>query len=1155
MADRGSGSFHFQLYTSNRLERLLEAWVRRLRETPLPPMEREIVVVQSQGMRRFLTLELARRRGIAAGLWLPFPRDLARCLTEAVLDAHLSYERGQEELGLFDREILLWRLFALLGEAAATPGHALRVPAAYLLQDPDQRKRFQLSARLAALFDDYQLFRGDWLRDFEAGRPLFPPEDPRQDTAAWQAYLWRRLHHPGAGDSLARRLERTIEILYRGWDAKNAPRLPPRITVFGVSSLPPVFLELLRAASCHLEVELYFASPTWHYWGDLFSDREQVRLARRFRRSSAAPAAIPGHLERGNSLLSGLGQQGRDFFNLLQELDESGESWHDVDFEEPGQDSLLHCLQSDILHLRDRSVVDPPLPLPETDTDGSLRVHICHSPLREMEVLREELLRALDELPDLHPSGILVLLPEIEKYAPLIDAVFGVAHEGAPALPYSVADRQLASTQKPAAALLALLELVHQRLTVAEVFGLLESPAIRRAAGIEETELTQLRQRVEDTHIRWAIDGRQREEDFDLPRFEENSWQAGIDRLLFGYAIGPSLKTSFGVAPQAGDAAGDTDLLGRFLLFLDRLFVDLRGLKNARPPAQWSRDLVALVGRQLEASTEDEELALQLLRDSFARLEEIPRLATLEALPTGAGPRPAGQEPELPLEVIRQYLRRVLAEDQASGGFLAGGITFCALRPMRSIPFEVVAIAGMDDASFPRRDPPRVLDLLALAPRPGDRSPRLDDRYLFLETLLAARRRLLLFYPGANQRDAGERAPSVVLSELLDLVDRTFVSPDERPCRQHLVVHHPLQAWSSTNFGPQPRSSSRENAAACAALAGPKHDLPPFFTESDATISAAEESPEEGPEENSELQLDQLLEALSSPGRFYCRHVLELRLGRDEEEAPETELFELATLPRFGLLQQMIAARLSATQPDGGEELELLRARFELPPALLGEALYRRLVLDAESLIGRLPPGLPGTPLDLPFEIAGTNYVLRGQLSLSGRHLLLLRPASLRPRDLLRAYLETLVAQIAAPETFQSAYLLGQDGGCELRPFTRQERARTLLADLVALYREIRRRPLPLFEQASFTYAELMHRQLDPRKKKLTGSELEAAARRAFEGRRAYENQQQHGPRGDRDAEIDLLWRGRDPLTHAEFGPLALRVFRPLLECRRELKT
>ena len=1118
---------NLQLKTSNRLEQLLAAWVRRLREEPLPPFAREVVVVQSQGMRRWLTLELARRRGIAAGIFLPFPRELARILTGAVLDGQLDFERQNEGFEAFDRENLRWRLYGLLGEAQDRPGDPLRIPAAYLKGDSNGRKRFQLAARLAALFDDYQLFRGDWLRDFASDRPLFPAGDSRADTAAWQGHLWRRLEQEAggaAGENLARRLERTLDKLRRF--SEPGP-LPERITVFGVSSLPPVFLELLEAAAHHLPVEIYFASPTWHYWGDLFSDRELDRLARRFRRRELKePTLLQGHFDRGNSLLSSLGGQGRDFFNLLQALDDSGEAWQELDFEDPGEDSVLHTLQSDILHLVDRGgPADdrggaPALPLPD---DGSLRIHVCHSPLRELEVLREELLRALVELPGLEPADILVLLPEIESYAPLVDAVFGVAHEGAPFLPYSIADRRLASTQKPAAALLELLELVGKRLTVAEVFALLENPAVRRAAAIAETELPQLRERTEAVGIRWAIDGAQRQQGFGLPAFEEASWQAGIDRLLFGYAIGPTEATCAGIAPAAGDGAGDTDLLGRFLLFLERLFADLRTLGQSRPAAAWSGTLIALVDRQLEAGDEEEELALQLLRDAFARLEEAQALA--------------GLGEELPLEVIRQYLRQVLDDELASGGFLTGGITFCALRPMRSIPFRLVAIAGLDDASFPRRQPPRAFDLLAMAPRPGDRSPRLDDRYLFLETLLAARERLLLFYPGGSQRDNAEKAPSVVLAELLDLLDRSFFLADGRPVRDQLVTRHPLQAFSPANFrGPRP-SSSRENAAAAAALAGPREPLPVFL----AADFAAPAEP--GP---TELRLDELIEAYTKPSHFFCRQVLDLRLSGDAEAISATESFASEGLPRYHLLAEMLDRRLDHQELPEDAELELLRARFDLPPAMLGAATYRQLLLETRSLLGRLDPGLGGAKERQPIEISGKDWILRGACELRGGNLLLVRPARLRPRDQLGAFVRGLALQQCRPGSFKNV-VFGKSGGFELRPATRPQRAAEILAELVSGYRELLTRPIPFFENASFAFAEQQQRLLDPRQARSAGAELAAA-------RAAYAGDPRRGHRGDQDAATRLLWRGREPLEEPDFARWASRVYRPLLEARREIR-
>ncbi|MEO1370316.1 MAG: exodeoxyribonuclease V subunit gamma, partial [Acidobacteriota bacterium] len=371
--------------------------------------------------------------------------------------------------------------------------------------------------------------------------------------------------------------------------------------------------------------------------------------------------------------------------------------------------------------------------------DRSLGVHVCHSPMREMQVLWGELLRAFDELEDLRPSDVLVLLPDIEKYVPFIRAVFGVERRGLPRLPFSVADRGAGREQPPSEVILQLLDLASARVTLDDVFDLLETPAVRRAAGLVAEDVEPLRRLFERAGVRWGFSGEHRKNHFDVPATDANSWRMGIDRVLVGYATGPlddavGDALVSGVAPEAGDTAGDAERLGAFVELLTRLEARLRGLGGRRPLEAWAEVIGDLVDTFLVAETEDEERGLQLIRGVAADLAHV------------AGR--VGATGELSLGVVREHLEAQLRLDGFGSGFLNGQITFCALRPMRTIPFRVVAVAGLDAGVFPRRDRRPGFDVMAQEPQPGDRSVRDDDRYLFLETLLATRDRLILSHIG-----------------------------------------------------------------------------------------------------------------------------------------------------------------------------------------------------------------------------------------------------------------------------------------------------------------------------------------------------------------------------------------------------------------------
>ncbi len=1098
-------ALHF--HTSNRLGTLAEHLAGILAADPLPPLEREVVVVSSQGMRRWLTLALADRLGIAAGLALPSPGAFCRHLAERVLDARGAGELENASPSLFDRGLLTWRIFAHLGGAAAPaprPG-----PGAYLEDDPDQVKRFQLSARLASLFDGYQLYRPRTVLEWQAGAA----GTEAGAHADWQARLWRALTEGAGEEPPARRVHRLRELLRR---SQSAPAgLPRRLAVFGAGTLPPAFLDLLAALARFVPVRLYFTSPTYHYWGDLRSEREAASIRQRLRTSRRA--ADDDHLEGGNPLLAGLGRQGRDFFNLLQDADPDGAAWHELEFSDPGDGCLLHVLQSDVLHVVDRGGDGVPARRLEPG-DDSLSVHVCHSPRREMEVLRDQLLDAFRRDPTLEPSDVAVMVPEIGAYSPYVEAVFGVEWQGTPALPFTLADRRAGQERPLAETVTRVLGLVAGRVTPRDVFDLLDVAAIRRAFSIAAGEVPVLRRWVRDTRIRWGVDGAQRAADFALPLEDANTWRAGLDRLLMGYAAGDVPERLAGVAPHAGATAGDAALLGRLADFADTLFRHLGRLRDPRSLDVWAADLGALVEAFYRAGDDEEESALELVREALFDLTRARELA--------------GVSEPVTRTAVRAHLERRLAAEGLGTGFSSGRITFCELTPLRAVPFRVIAVAGLSDGAFPRRDPRRSFDLMAQAPRPGDRSRVQDDRYLFLETLLSAGDRLILTYVGRSEKDNRPQAPSPVVSELLDVVDRAFTTGDGRPAREVVVVEHRLHAFDTAYYGagdPRLFSYSRESCRAGSTRAAPPAPMP-FIAAGTADAGGCEA------EDDLELEVTDLMELWVHPARHYCRRTLQLALELESGELEEAEPFDVGFLDRYRLRQWLLERRLEGL-PAGAEELELLRARGELPLAGLGEAAYSRVELEVDRFAATLPRFRRAEPVLV--ELAGRGWRLHGRLEdLTDVGLLRFRCADLKPKDLLRAWVLHVVRnawEARRPTGLPRAtHAIGTDRSVRFRA---PGAAPELLEGLVAGYREGLESPLPVFERASKVYVE-QRRQRDaggrPRVPPLV------AARRAYDGGRF--------PGDAANPYAALCFRDRDPLAEPAFARWAEALWTPLLD-------
>ncbi len=1172
------------IHSSNRLEVLVEHLSGTLGAEPSPALAREVVIVQSRGMARWLTLRLADRSGLAAGLNMPFPGTFCRQLAEHLLDDEPEADRlpSSEAPSLFDRELLTWRIFSQLRDAAAPDDSApdgntedlgdgneppAASPTTYLRHDPDQIKRYQLSVRLAGLFEGYQLFRPRMLLEWEALRPAAEVAgDGSAGTAhhaGWQSRLWRSLTADVAGGERrtggermqhgARRCIRLLERLHRS--QRSPAGLPRRLSVFGASTLPPIFLQVAAALARFIPVRIYVLSPTYHYWGELRSEREAARIRRRL---EATPPTggddqleedhlegdhLEGdHLEEGHPLLAALGRQGRDFFNLLQETDAEGAAWNELEMVDPGDDSLLHRLQSDVLHLVDRGGPDAP-PRQLDAGDESLRVHACHSPMREMEVLRDQLLAAFEADPTLEPSDVLVMMPRIGDYSPYVEAAFGGAWKGTPALPFAIADREAGGERPAAETIPRLLDLVAGRVNPRAVLDLLDTSAIRRAFGIAAVEVPKLRRWVRDARIRWGMDGAQIAADLAVPAppgkgtsetdVAANTWRAGLDRLLMGYATGAGGELVAGVAPHAGSTAGNAELLGRLAAFIDTLFAHLRGLRDPRPAGVWSKDLRAAIEDLHQPESEDEDGALELVLDALEELYQAESVAVEEPLSR---------------QVVRAHLGRRLAAEGSGSGFLDGRITFCALKPMRAIPFKVICVAGLDEGAFPRRDPRHSFDLMASAPRPGDRSLAEDDRYLFLETLLAAGDRLILTYQGRSQKDNRPRAPASVLSELLDYLDRAFVAGDGRTARELVVVEHRLHAFSPEYYTCDPTgrrgddqrlfSYSRENYLLAAG--GGRAERPaatPFVAGSDAGDDTDDDARTE-----LEIELPELVELWVNPARHYCRKVLQLMLP-EHRRSDDAEPFDVDFLDRYRISQWLLERRLEGL-PTGDAELELLRRQGELPLAGLGAAHYSRLVRRVDDFVATLPRRAPREPIMI--EALGRGFRLHGSLEeLTDGGALRYRCTNLKPKDLVRAWV-THVAHAAWQESNTSdlpliTHLAGFDRAVR---FGAVDDAPGILDALVAGYRAGHRRPLPLFERASHAYVEAS------RKQRSSGGDRsrtppEDAARHAFEGGLF--------PGDAGDPYVALCFRDRDAVAEDGFKRWAKALWVPLLEHAEEV--
>lgn len=1067
---------------------LLQRMDADLAAAPLPPFEDERIVVQSLGMERWVRQQLALRQGCAASLRMPFPAAFCRELSEGLWRDPSSRAAGID--ARFEEQGLVWRVFALLQNADLL-ARPVFDPLRTFLDDADEAKRYGLAQRIAARLDEYRLYRPDLLLGWEAGAD----GSTGSPHEAWQAALWLAVLDGERPQHFARWFTRTIAQLEA---AQSAPSgLPARVSVFGVSTLPPLFVRLLRAVARFVPVRVYVLLPDPQSW----------------------QAETPRH-----PLFESFGQASRDLLATLTAADATGTSplvEHVATTRDRAPATVLERLQHDLRAARASA------PFALTPHDRSVSVHACYSPMREMEMLRDQLLDAFAHDSSLRPHDVLVMVPDVELYAPLAEAIFGdvratrareraAGHElpERPVIPYRVADRTLVREAAPARALLQFLSLVTARCTASEVLGLLAAPVVRRAAGIAPSQLDQITGWVEAAAIRWGYDGATRRSAFDLPAVDDNSWRLGLDRLLTGYATGRLDDRVQGLLPVAGDLVGDTELLGQFADWVDQLFARLAALRSERPLTAWSRTLQEAVRWLVQADGADELAAFDRLLRHLSRLGEL-----ADTRGDGRTHAPA-LAPDAPVafEVVRNWLDTVIGGDEHANNFLAGGVTICAMKPMRAIPHRVIAMLGLDDKAYPRRQRRAAFDLIGCTPTLGDRDPRSDDRQLVLDTLMSAGDRLLLSYVGRSQQNNAEVAPSIVIAELLDFLDTQCTTSTGR-ARDTVCVHHRLQPFSPAYFsreaGRDERLFSFDTALArsvATAAASDRPDAPPFLTTVPAVPSLVRDLAHvPAPAERAIVTVADLYDAWVNPSRLYCRRVLQLVVRGDDPVLEDVEPMAVDALLSTRVQQDMVEQVLNG-RPITTRDRELAATTGTLPAGALGPRWFEALQREVAPLLHRL--GTPDFDEPLSVDVTGADWQLVGQLEHQrGQEQWRVRAATLKTRDRVRAWIAHVIRNAAgAPATTR---VFAKDTELVLPPLAD---ALALLDLLVQGYRAAVTTPLPYFPEAAAAYREAMRDE----KKQLRAQELALAA---------FEADGTFGVRGDlTDPYVATLWRGRQPL-------------------------
>lgn len=1112
----------FVVIQSNQLETLRELLVQWLSRHPVPVLGTEEILVQSNGIAQWLKMALAETAnghpGIAAGLQVELPNQFVWQLYRAVLGDTIPKSLP------YDKINLSWRLLGLLPQLTGSVFAPLQ---RYLQDDSDGRKCYQLALRLADLFDQYQVYRADWLQSWRDGNNILPGSKTRPvpDDQLWQPALWRLLQQQlasvcahSAYSSRADVHNTALAALHQGTLART-DLLPDRIVVFGISSLPQQTVELLAALGKHRQVLLTVLNPCRYFWGDISSIKDEMRAAqKRQQRKPGLPAVLDADALYLHApvLLASLGKQGRDYISLLDQFDqpERYQHWFNgrIDlFSDPVADisglPLLAQLQQGILELQ--ATPNPPRQL--AATDNSISFHIAHSRQREVEILQDNLISAFAADPTLEPRDIIVMTPDISLYQSHIHAVFGrLTPDDARFLPYTLADQSLRGNQPVMLALEYLLDLPQQRFALSEISDLLDVPAIQRRFGINAEALPQLRLWLSEAGVRWGLDAEQRRTLALGELGNSYSWMFGIERMLLGFAMGaePLWQGRAPYAEVGGLAAAE---LGSVLQFIQQLkrWHSTFSAADARSLLQWQQLLLGENGLMLslfDFSEPQDQLIYSRLSDALAQLVSA----------AGSG----DFNGDIHLTVLREAWLEQASSSGLSQRFLAGSLTFSTLMPMRAIPFKRIYLLGLNDGDYPRSRMRDDFDLMAHDYRAGDRSRRDDDRFLFLEALLSAREALYLSWVGRNIRNNSELPPSVLVSQLRDLLNLGWQAGTAQTAADSLTRVYPLQPFSSQYFNGTYATYAHEWQAAY-------------------QPAPAEQSFTQQSEALPVLTVRLLDDFLANPCRHYLHQRFKTRFYRSELAAEDTEPFVLNALQLYQLKQQLLDQLLLQDELQIDAAIAQLARQAQLPLALFGQLAGAQIGREAEVVFARYrASGVDWRRRTkaLALQLQPAGVALQDTLSNvfcsdnAGQALILLRPTAIRDKGALRwhtlraAWLQQLVANSQGEAV--AIYQFGLDDTVQIKPQT-QAIAAAQLDALVQHWQTGLQQPLPVMPKTALCFLQTRD---------------EAKCREVFEGGYQNSGELEQAP------ELARYYPDFASLMAAGFTDWAQQLYGPLLQ-------
>ncbi|MEA2012112.1 MAG: exodeoxyribonuclease V subunit gamma [Verrucomicrobiota bacterium] len=1110
----------FTLYTGNKLNVLADILATNLRspQNKISIFEKQTVVVQSRGMAQWVNYMIAEKNGISTNIDFPFPKNF--------IYRNIFGIRGYSVNEIpFMPEIMTWQIIDVLPKLLKEEKELFSELQNYIGgSNSINLKTLQIAEKIAGIFDQYLTFRPSGIMEWDnadSAKNKTTPKEFRKKT--WQKRLWQEISKNYPNPHLPALVAKMSNL--------NASNIPKKISLFGFSSMPPLHFEIFAKLSEITNIDFYYLNPTRSFVEDNFSEKETLRAQEK-------DNAL--YMDTQNQLLASLGKQGRDFFSEIIRAGYSATKFHEQEcFVDIVPENLLKSIQGDILELKEPRRIDPNGEKDEQkDGDKSIQIHCCHSRMREIEILYNNLLNMFDESENkLMPKDIIVMTPDIQAYTPYIEAIFKSRRYNSRYIYSTIADRGYTEENQEAIAFLQILKLMNSRFKVNDVIDIFETESVYRKFDFSESDLETLRDWLSENHINWGID-----EDFlkqklsECEYFSENSWNDGLKRMLLGYAMKQNKKNPIydnknsHTLPYDKIEGGSAILLGNFAEYAKRLFKFQKQCSLERTPESWQGLMQEILSSFFLETKESAEGINIVSKSITAAISHIMR---------------ADFSKNCNIEVISAFLEKNMQEKSSHAGFLRGGVTFCKLLPMRSIPAKVICIIGMNDGEFPRQAQKLSFDLINQFPQKGDRNVREDDKNIFLESILSAQEKLYISYIGKDIKDNTKIPPAVALSELCDYIEANYKLKNEKenPILDQIIVEHPLQPFSLQYFNQTNKklfSYSQTDLTAAEKNIKKRNKIDSLYNKPRLYISERLSEPSE---EFLKVSDKSLYSFFKNPCAYLLRHRLDLNYKLWEEiELQDRERFSITPGLDSYKIDNMILEKIIETgKPSDSIKRDILTfmtASGELPVGEWGKSVFNEQYTDVAEYANKIYSEHSIKTEAISEEVMLEPFSLNFQLDnlFLDDAQIVCKYAKDTPKYLLEAWIKHLILNTLEYEKLPKKTILYLK---KEKTYIFNEisiyKAKENLSLLLNFYWKGLKAPLPFFPKTSMEYA---------RKLKRTNSDekaMESAISKWTTTKSFYANNE------DLDPAFFACFAGELPETE-EFRQIGRDIFQPILE-------